>query len=139
MRPILCCIAVIASLAMASTDVMGQASNRFRDRSYQPSRPTTSPYLNLMRNDTGSALPNYQTFVKPIVEQRRINRQSDRRISEADRQITELRQAPMPGRAQEQPVVTGRALQVRRSTIRRTGINGQFQYYSHFFPIRSRR
>ena len=127
---------VVSGIVLSSTDAEGQSSNRFRDRSYRPARPTVSPYLNLMRDDVG-ALPNYQTFVRPIVEQQRINREADRRINDADRQITELRQAPMPGTAPQQPVVTGRALQVRRLNVRRTGINGQFQYYSHFFPIRS--
>ncbi len=41
-------------------------------RRYQPHRPTTSPYLQLTRRNTG-ALPNYHALVRPAQRQQAIN------------------------------------------------------------------
>ncbi len=43
-------------------------------RRYQPSRPTTSSYLNLTRLNTG-VLPNYHALVRPAQRQRAFNLQ----------------------------------------------------------------
>jgi hypothetical protein len=41
---------------------------------YRPARPTMSPYLNLLR-DNSSTLSNYYSFVRPEQRQRAINRE----------------------------------------------------------------
>jgi len=41
---------------------------------YQPRRPTTSPYLNLSRLQTGP-IPNYYSLVRPLQRQRALNQQ----------------------------------------------------------------
>lgn len=43
-------------------------------RRYQPSRPTTSPYLNLTRLNV-SAVPNYYSLVRPAQRQQVLNQQ----------------------------------------------------------------
>jgi ABC-type phosphate/phosphonate transport system substrate-binding protein len=43
-------------------------------RRYQPSRPTTSSYLDLTRLNTGG-VPNYYSFVRPKQQQRAFNLQ----------------------------------------------------------------
>lgn len=41
---------------------------------YQPSRPTISPYINLLRNNN-SAVPNYYSFVRPMQQQMAFNQE----------------------------------------------------------------
>ena len=45
--------------------------------SYQPTRPTMSPYLQLFRTDPGQILPSYQNFVQPRVQAREFRRQQE--------------------------------------------------------------
>jgi hypothetical protein len=92
-----------------------------RGRTYQPTRPTTSPYLNLLRTDSGP-LPNYQSLVRPQLEQQEFNRRASRDIAYNLRQITTLEAA------QQAPLRIGEA------QVRPTGVFGQFQFYSHYFP-----
>jgi hypothetical protein len=60
-------LVVVAALAvprMAWAQYPGIASGH----SDNPNGPTVSPYLNLLQNPGGN-LPNYQTLVKPLVDQ----------------------------------------------------------------------
>ena len=45
-----------------------------RPQRYQPTRPTVSPYLNLLRRNN-SVTPNYYSFVRPVQRQIAINQQ----------------------------------------------------------------
>jgi hypothetical protein len=64
--------------------------------------PTISPYLNLFRDERGSAeaVPSYYTFVRPQLEQQAAFQQQQRGNQQVERQGqggTHYRQAVMPG------------------------------------------
>ena len=84
---------------------------------YQPSRPTISPYLNLLRQNE-SPVPNYYSFVRPQLQtqeryqqQQAINFQQQTAIGTLDEQVLQMTQ---PAAA--------------------TGGGGNFRQYSHFYP-----
>ena len=93
---------------------------------YEPSSPTVSPYLNLLRSNFGP-LPNYHSLVRPQLRQQTFNREASREIQYNLRQLNALSQTP-PG---QEP--TGN-IRVRQSQVAPTGLPGQFQYFSHYFP-----
>ena len=78
-------------------------------RSYRPSSPTMSPYLNLLRTNT-SAVPNYYSFVRPQQRQQEFNRQE---------QTLRQKQAQTLGKVQND-------VQLGQSPIRATGTGGGF-------------
>jgi hypothetical protein len=78
-------------------------------------RSTVSPYLNLYRND-GSRLPNYQTLVRPQLQQQAVNQFQQQEI---DRLQTKV------ARGDE-----------RQSLMPKTGHPSRFHYYSHFYARR---
>lgn len=83
-------------------------------------RPTVSPYLNLVRDDSGAAA-NYQTLVRPQMEQLEINRQQELQINRLDRQFQDFRQeSAFPQQGSED--------------IRATGHATRFMNRSHFYP-----
>jgi len=65
---------VPALLVLALTLGMCTSTCFAQVRRYQPSRPTTSSYLNLTRLNTG-AIPNYYSLVRPAQRQRAFNLQ----------------------------------------------------------------
>lgn len=88
---------------------------------YQPTRPTVSPYLNLLRPNE-SAVPNYYSFVRPQLQaqenqqrQQAINVQQQTAIGTLDREVLQI----------TQPAA-------------RTGGGGNFRQYSHFYPALGR-
>lgn len=83
--------AVLAALATAS-----ESSAQVRQR-YTPSRPTVSPYLNLLRTNA-SPVPNYYAIVRPQLQQNDFQRQQtelqfqqNQRLLRQDEEITQLR------------------------------------------------
>jgi hypothetical protein len=93
---------------------------------YQPSRPTVSPYLNLFRENNG-VIPNYQSLVRPMLQQQAINQyqgqllqQQNRRISQLQTGQSQLEQAASP---------TGKG-----GAFNRMGSSSTFQNTSRFYP-----
>lgn len=92
-------IALLASvlvLALAPT-----AEAQYRQRRYQPSRPTVSPYLNLFRINN-NVIPNYQSLVRPEQEalrfrqeQLQLDQQRQRELSQLQSNVNRLEQAPL--------------------------------------------
>lgn len=83
-------------------------------------RPTVSPYLNLVRDDNGAAA-NYQTLVRPQMEQIDFNRQQQTRLDRLDRQFQSFRnENAYPIQGSEQ--------------LRETGHSTRFMNRSHFYP-----
>lgn len=83
-------------------------------------RPTVSPYLNLVRDDVDAAA-NYQTLVRPQIEQMEFNRQQEVQLQRLDRQFQQFRQEsayPIGG----------------SQDIRPTGHVTQFMNRSHYYP-----
>ena len=107
-------LAVLPGTVMAQGargDARSSYSNRLR-------RPSVSPYLNLYRNDS-SALPNYQTLVRPQLQQQSVNQSQQTDIS----------------RLQQQLAAKGSS---RQTSLPQTGHPTRFRYFSHFYgPTRA--
>jgi hypothetical protein len=83
-------------------------------------QPTVSPYLNLVRDDSGAAA-NYQTLVRPQMEQIDINRQQEMQFDRLDRQFQDFRsESAYP--------------QQGSLDIRETGHITRFMNRSHYYP-----
>jgi hypothetical protein len=82
-------------------------------------RPTVSPYLNLLMPGT---LPgtNYQTLVRPALEQQRINREQEIQMNRLQQQFSSALQSSTSRPQREQG-------------IRPTGHQAAFFYYSRFY------
>lgn len=88
---------------------------------YQPASPTVSPYLNLFNSNNGF-LPNYHTFVRPMVNQQQVNRQLEQTIRRQNESIRSLQ-----GKFSVNSAAGGGP----------TGVHGRFRNYSHFYSSRS--
>jgi hypothetical protein len=89
--------------------------------SYSPA-PTVSPYLNLFRQDlSGNSDFNYQTLVKPMLQQQQFNQQSQRQAYEMARRVQSIAAQGhynMQGSKDQFP----------------TGHQTAFQYYGRYYP-----
>jgi hypothetical protein len=94
--------------------------------SYSPS-PTTSPYLNLFRDDFGGDDDfNYQTLVRPQLQQQRFNEQVQRQSMELGRRLQSIAaQADFNPQGSESQYPTG------HKTL--------FNYYGHYYTMPIRR
>jgi hypothetical protein len=95
--------------------------------SYEPLNPTISPYLNLLRFDRGP-LPNYYSLVRPQLRQQAFNRDATRAIQHNLRQLSTIERAAAAAVGQEG------GIRLQQSGVRPTGVSGQFQSFSHYFP-----
>ena len=93
---------------------------------YEPARPTVSPYLNLLRDDTGT-LPNYHGLVRPQLQQQHYNRQTVDRLR--NQQVLALEQ-------QSQLQQLGESfLEMREPEMRPTGVRAGFQMQKSYFAL----
>jgi hypothetical protein len=108
-RKLFTIVAVAMLSLMASQSAFGQGG--YRGRSDNPNGPTVSPYLNLLQNNNPlSPATNYQSLVKPLIDQgAAINRQGGA--------IQRLQQGS--------PTSFGG---------QGTGRHTYFMYFSHFYP-----
>ena len=103
-----CCVLVSSRSAAAQTQVPR----------YRPARPTVSPYMNLFRENRGP-LPNYHTYVRPMLQQRSTNYQQQFATQQLQQQVQALQQQGRQyGPAQVAP----------------TGIGATFMNRSHYYP-----
>ncbi|HEY2841028.1 MAG TPA: hypothetical protein VGJ26_17875 [Pirellulales bacterium] len=77
-------------------------------------RPSVSPYMNLLNNQNPN-LTNYQSLVRPQVNQARISSQQNSRIN----------------RLEAPPPASGNS---GSQTLRSTGHQATYGNYSHFYP-----
>jgi hypothetical protein len=93
---------------------------------YSPA-PTTSPYLNLFREDleTGGDL-NYNTLVRPMLQQQRFNEQVQRQNLEINKRLQSI-----AAKADFNPQGS--------TTQYPTGHQTVFNYLGHYYPSRGRR
>jgi hypothetical protein len=112
-------------LALCGVLMLGSVSAQaqYPPTRYQPSRPTVSPYLNLLRTDRGP-LPNYYTFVRPQLEQQWTNQQ--------------LQSGIIQNRTNLQ-AVGQRVGQIEAATMQPTGTGASFMNYSHYYGGNRRR
>ena len=86
---------------------------------YQPSRPTISPYLNLLRRNP-SPVPNYYSLVRPQLQQLDVNRRQQAvnlhqqgQLRTLDRQVLSITESPAAS----------------------TGTGAVFRNYSHYYNL----
>lgn len=89
------------------------AANIVRDATIN--RPTTSPYLNLLRPQGATGVPNYQSLVRPQLQQDRTNAQQRRTMNNLQNQISNLQVEGAP------PPYTGVRPTGHRSSFMQTG------------------
>ena len=88
---------------------------------YINNRPTVSPWLNLMRNDGGiNNISNYQTLVRPQLEQRQRANMQSRQIAQLQNQVASQR---------------SQAAQRSQTGVRPTGHPTRYLNYLQFFPL----
>ena len=99
-------------------------------QAYRPSRPTTSPYLNLLRQNTG-IYPNYYSLVRPMQRQREINLRERQLRSQQSITLgkiqSELRQSLEGGRSSIHPTGTGSGYMI-------PGSRSTFMNSSRYYP-----
>lgn len=118
LRTAVCTLLALIGLAVFSSDGYAQRNNAaLRTQRSLYSRPTVSPYLNLLQPQ-GGGLPNYQTLVRPALEQRQRNQDTARQISALQSSVVENSVRDQRGEAMFRP----------------TGHGTGFFYYSHFYP-----
>ncbi len=115
------CWLAATSTSAAQTMRPFDPPGRNRLNSAMESRPTVSPYINLANGTSG--LSNYQTLVRPLIEER----------EELNRQWTELE------RINKQ--LTGMTGSAERPESRRMGTGQRstavrYMHYSHYFGTR---
>ena len=88
---------------------------------YSPA-PTVSPYLNLFREDLdGTSDFNYQTLVRPLLQQQQINQQVERQGLELARRLQSMAaQSDFNPKGSESQFPTGH--------------QSVFMYYGHYYP-----
>jgi hypothetical protein len=97
-----------------------------RARQYSPLRSPVSPYLNLLRRDTGP-VPNYHTLVRPQLQQQAINRQQ--------RAINRQQQFSIHAHERGLQAVQDGLMEVRQPQAGPTGGVGGFMNYGNFYSF----
>jgi len=113
-RPYLLCVLVIGCTVVCSA----RSAYAQRNGPYRPSRPTTSPYLNLGRTDSG-AVDNYNAFVRPEQEMRNTMR---------------LQQDAIRTQGMDLSLVEQRMSLGRRGVSRPVSRASVFMNYLHYYP-----
>jgi hypothetical protein len=115
-----CCLATIPT-AKAQSMRPFDPPGRNRLNSTMENRPTVSPYVNLADGTTG--LSNYQSLVRPLIEEREeLNRQWSE-LERINQQMTGM--AGAAKRPESGPMGAGK----RSSAVR-------YMHYSHYFGTR---
>lgn len=116
-------LAAMASVAVALTSSVALAQGGGPSTlQYTPS-PTLSPYLYLFGNGNNGfgALPNYQAFVQPALQQNQYNSQTSNQISLLQQQLNQVRSS------------TGLGTTGFTGHIRPTGQAATYMNFSHYY------
>lgn len=106
--------AIVLAVGMGALFLANDARAQAPRRPMPTSRPTVSPYLNLLNNNNPN-VTNYQSIVRPQVNQARVN-------SNQAAQISRLQaRAPSSGNSGNE-------------TLRSTGHQATWNNYSHYYP-----
>ena len=115
-------IAGFTVLCLATRTADAQVSNTAYVNNFILNRPTVSPYLNLLRRDGIAGITNYQTLVRPQLEQREFALIQQAEINRLDQQIS----------------VQQRSLEVvqqqRAQRVFSTGHTTRFMNLQQFYP-----
>ena len=114
-RPWLLGLAILVVCSVVNSECLAQRSSR-----YEPSSPTVSPYLNLLRRDSGG-VPNYYSFIRPQQRQQTAN---------SRQQIVNQQIGRALERQQDELLQFGDQMQ---SQIAPTGAGSVFLNFSHYY------
>ncbi|HEY4311586.1 MAG TPA: hypothetical protein VGN12_19220 [Pirellulales bacterium] len=115
-------LALMVGISLGATSARG-ANRPTRPFENEASRPRVSPYMNLVNNPQGAAT-NYQSLVRPQLEQQGVNRSNRAAIGQ-------LQRSAAPTRSQS----TAQGNQ----KLRGTGHPTTFNDTSRYFPKQARR
>jgi hypothetical protein len=118
-RSLLLMLAVGFSLTLPDW-AQAQGIRSSRGQRYAPSRPTVSPYLNLLRRDNGP-VPNYHTLVRPQFQQLANNQQQQMQINTQQGNLSNLQDH----------------LQIKEPGVRATGTASVYNDRSHYYPAQA--
>ena len=112
--------AVFALLTLACVSLVADQANAQGGYTPGASRPTVSPYLNLIGTNR-FGVSNYQTLVRPLIEQREASLQNQANIQQLQQQFQSNQAAAMR----------------RGSTggVGQTGHPSRYFTYLHYYPI----
>ena len=110
---------LLAAMGVAMTfgAMCGSTSAQNQQFNNYARKPSVSPYMNLINNNTGIAT-NYQSLVRPQLDQRGFNQQS----SSAIKQLQKSAAGPSKSGAEG------------NKKLRSTGHIASTENYSHFYP-----
>lgn len=115
-------ICAIASCFYVTRHAQAQVSSQAFAENYILSRPTVSPYLNLLRPTGFSGVTNYQTLVRPQIEQRELARIQQAELNRVRQQVS----------VQQQALET--VVQQRSKRVFSTGHRTQFMNTQNYYP-----
>ena len=119
-------VATFAIITGSSQGANAQVSTTAYVNNYILNRPTVSPYLNLVRRDGFGGVTNYQTLVRPQLEQREFARQQQAQILRVEQQVAAQRQrsfAPVPTQRAARTFSTGHPTQFQNTGNYYPGLN----------------
>jgi hypothetical protein len=111
---------LVVTLLLSGLSIAGEVQAQQQVPSYQPTKPTLSPYLYLTRPDFGP-FPNYQTYVEPYKNQQQFNLNQQT-------QITQLQQG------QQQQQQQSQQSQFAPAQVAPTGVSATTGNLSHYYP-----
>ncbi|WP_146583572.1 hypothetical protein [Posidoniimonas polymericola] len=114
---------VLSTRSAATFNSFGGGGSNSKPFSSASRGPVVSPYLNLFREDLsdGGAADNYNTLVRPQLQQQQINQSLQLETQAIDRRVRSISAKPAfnpQGSPNQSP----------------TGHPTGFMYYSHFYP-----
>jgi hypothetical protein len=113
-------VGLVVVLGALANDASAQYKGKSRPFDTTSRRPAVSPYMNLLNNNTGAAT-NYQSLVRPQIDQQNYNAQSASAIKNLQRQQAKSSQRSKSGSEGNQK-------------LRSTGHAATRETYSHFYP-----
>lgn len=125
MRRILVVVGVVIGFGSIVNCANAQYKPQSRPFDTQSRRPSVSPYMNLVNNNNAGASTNYQSLVRPQVDQQNFNSHSASAIKNLQRS------ADSPARSKS----TGDG---GNAKLRSTGHAAVRQNYSHYYPTLGR-
>lgn len=112
-------LGMVLALGGLSDTASAQYKNTSRPFENYNRRPTMSPYMNLVNNNVGTAT-NYQSLVRPQLDQNNFNNQSASAIKNLQRQVS----TPQSSKSSSEGNLK----------LRKTGHAAVRGNYSHYYP-----
>jgi hypothetical protein len=125
MMRLLLVIGVVIGLGAVADSAQAQYKPQSRPFDTQSRRPSVSPYMNLVNNSNAGASTNYQSLVRPQLDQQNFNSHSASAIKNLQRSV-------------DSPARSKAGTDGSNAKLRSTGHAASRQHYSHFYPTLGR-